>query len=246
MITKIRNLIKKLRKKAKPLYRSGWGLADNSSNNLQINVPNTAQWGTFQDNSIVISSGETTVDGVGGGTAVADTRVLKKPVEVVKELVSETPKMDMVDIGRQIKIVKRSIKILQEQYINPVDELEALTYLEARKSFKRYGKMFNWSVTNQELVDKLCKDYKIQLVSFNNFYKTVPNEALDELEKFNDAWEYVSEEKPDFKLITDQGGPEDVKDPILLAKSPFGRWYYILGAWDKEVEIVDDLIYKGK
>jgi len=243
VITKIRNLIRKLRKKAKPLFRSGWGLADNSSNNLRINVGSTEQWGTFQDNSIVIS-GETTVGG--GGTAVADKRVLKKPVEVVKELVSETPKMDLVDIGRQIKTVQRRIKILQEQDINPVDELEALTYLKARKSFKRYGKMFNWAVTNQELVDKLCKDYKVQLVSFNTFYKTVPNEALDELEKFNDAWEYVSEEKPDLKLITDQGGPEDVKDPILLAKSPFGRWYYILGAWDKEVEIVDDLIYKGK
>lgn len=26
----------------------------------------------------------------------------------------------------------------------------------------------------------------------------------------------------------DQGGKEQKKDPILLAKSPFGRWYYIL------------------
>jgi len=39
---------------------------------------------------------------------------------------------------------------------------------------------------------------------------------------------------------------ERKKDPILLASSPFGKWFYILGAWDKEVEIVDDLVYHNK
>ena len=47
-------------------------------------------------------------------------------------------------------------------------------------------------------------------------------------------------------LIIDDGGKETRKDPILLAKSPFGNWFYVLGAWDKEVQYIDDLIYYNK
>ena len=84
-------------------------------------------------------------------------------------------------------------------------------------------------------------------------------EAIDELEKFMKEYEKVSPgTKPVLKLIIDdipEKAPdgkvkgdsiERKKDPILLASSPFGRFFYILGAWDKEVEIVDDLIYHGK
>jgi hypothetical protein len=71
-------------------------------------------------------------------------------------------------------------------------------------------------------------------------------EAIDELEKFINSYNKVSNITPVLTLIIDEGGKEDKKDPILLAGSPFGKWYYLLGAWDKEVEFVDDLIYHGK
>jgi len=87
-------------------------------------------------------------------------------------------------------------------------------------------------------------------VSFRQYYSTIPKEAIDELEKFVHAYSKVSKLKPVLKLIIDDTpkSPErgKKKDPILLAGSPFGKWFYILGAWDKEVEIVDDLVYNNK
>jgi len=239
MLTKIRNIIRKLRKKSKNLYRSGWQTDHEVGNTM------------FQSTGsgvVHFDEAYTRDDNGSGGSQKSnvDTRVMKKPVEIVGEIVGEQPKMVLEDLGRQIKIVKRRISILEEQSINAVDEKEALGYLQARKKFKKYSSKFGWAITTQKKVDELCKKYKVMSVSFNNFYKNVPNEALDELEKFNDAWEYIKEELPTLSLIVDQGGKEDKKDPILLAKSPFGRWFYILGAWDKEVEIVDDLIYNGK
>ena len=82
----------------------------------------------------------------------------------------------------------------------------------------------------------------------------MPNEALDELEAYLDLYELYREDKPVFKLIIDDApdpvhdgrSQERKKDPILLASSPFGKWWHILGAWDKEVEYVDAIIYHGK
>jgi len=88
------------------------------------------------------------------------------------------------------------------------------------------------------------------MVDFSSYSKNIPMEAIDELEKFLKEYTKVTDEKdkPILRLIIDDvpESKERKKDPILLASSPFGRYYYILGAWDKHVEIVDDLIYHGK
>jgi len=83
--------------------------------------------------------------------------------------------------------------------------------------------------------------------SFSGYYKNVPNEALEQLEAYQKMWKkYRGEDTPEVGLVCDEGGKEQKKDPILYASSPFGNWYYVLGAWDKEVEYVDEIIYGGK
>ena len=127
------------------------------------------------------------------------------------------------------------------------DEREALRFLMARKKYLKNKELFPWPVATFPKIEALCKKYKVRTVDFDGFYKNIPMEAVDELELFSKAYHTVEKEyKPMLKLVIDDGGKEDKKDPILLASSPFGRWYYMLGAWDKEVQIVDDLIYKGK
>jgi hypothetical protein len=151
------------------------------------------------------------------------------------------------DLDTQIKIMKKRIRILEDQNVDLKDEEEALGYLMARKKYVKLQKAFKWEVTNQELIDNLCKKYKVKMVNFNSYVKVVPNEALDELEMFLEGCRAVSKKlTPTLKLIVDDGGKETRRDPILLASSPFGRWWYVLGAWDKEVEIVESLIYRGE
>lgn len=233
MFGALKKLIKNMRKKSRNAYISTFNTNPNTSYDVGVPVSNS---GFVQFTSNEYSKGEKN----------EDTREVKKPVEVVESIVIEQPVLDLNDLDKKIKVVRRRINVLTEQSCHLTDEREALGYLLARQKFKKYGAKFAWKVTTQEKINELLSKYKLMLVSFQGYAKNVPNEALDEIEQFAEAYGHITDEAPVLQLICDQGGPEQKKDPILLAKSPFGRWFYILGAWDKEVEYVDDLIYNGK
>jgi hypothetical protein len=59
----------------------------------------------------------------------------------------------------------------------------------------------------------------------------------EEFAKFSDKQLvfYVIAEAEDFEKA------DDKRDPILLVQSPFGFYYQILGAWDKEMLILHEL-----
>jgi len=174
-------------------------------------------------------------------------RIEKKPVEVVEEILQPIPQIDLSNIPEKKKIIKNRIRVLKEQLgMLCFDEKKALFYLESREKWNKVKTYFCWKTTTEEAIRKLCDTYKVKKVSFTSYYKNVPNEALDEIEKYLKAVQKVTDYKSELSLIIDDGGKEDRKDPILLAPSPFGNWYFVLGAWDKEVAIVDDLVYKGK
>jgi hypothetical protein len=151
-------------------------------------------------------------------------------------------------LDNKIALVEKRIRVLQEVGCNLSNENEALGFLKARKNYLKYKNTFAWETTSDELIEKLCKTYKVRMVEFSSYARNIPAEAIDELEKFNNAYEKVRDDMPILKLIIDDTveSKERKKDPILLASSPFGAWWYVLGAWDKEVEIIDDLIYHKK
>lgn len=222
-------LIKKLRgKKPKYLYRSGWNSDDGG------NQPR------YMIEEMVINNGPSYPK------QKEDTRIIAKPVDVYKEIISEEPHMNLKDLDKQLKAVQRRKDMLEELGIEAGMEYEAVEFLKARKLWTVNKDKFRWNIASFDGVKDLCKKYKLREVGFESFYRNVPMEAVDELEKFNNAYKKIRKDRPMLKLIIDDGGKETRKDPILLASSPFGRWWYILGAWDKEVEYVDDLIYRGK
>jgi len=177
-----------------------------------------------------------------------DKRKVAKPVDVFEEIISEKPKIDLHNLDKQIKIVKERKKVLQSHLRKNNFEHEemAISYLRARKKYTKYKDWFKWPVTTNDLIKKLCNKYKVRMVGIDSYYRNVPKEGVMEIERFGEAVRCVTNYNPQFKLIIDDGGKEERKDPILLGASPFGNWYYVLGAWDSEVEIVDRLIYGGK
>jgi hypothetical protein len=259
MLGALKALVKKLRSKSRDAYRSGWqdnmpNQIDSNSitNNVVYSSPTVTSWTSF---ATAQTGTGISIQGQGVTTPqppydtsekYGDKRIVKKPVEVVQEIVKEEPVLMLDGIEQQIKIVQKRIRILEEQNCGVNDEKEALGYLKARAKYKKSRKDFKWAISNNDMIEKLQKKYKVQLCSFASYVKCVPNEALDELEKYLNAYHKIRKDDPELKLITDYQGPEHRRDPILLARSPFGRWWYVLGAWDKEVEIVDDLIIKGK
>ena len=223
---KFRKLLNMLRN-SKQLFKSLWN--DNPQRTIELVDHGLWEWN-------------------GSSKKEKDKRIAKKPIEIFEEIVSEKPKINLNNLDGQIKLVKERIKVLSQHLrrVNLDQEEQALGYLKARKRYERFGNKFKWEITNKVLIDKLCKKYKVKLVDIHQYYRNIPKEGVDEIERFGEALEYINNCEPLFKLIIDDGGKETRKDPILLAASPFGNWYYILGAWDKEVEIVDKLIYKGK
>lgn len=176
----------------------------------------------------------------------SDKRKTAKPVDVFKQIIGKEPKMNLKNLDTEIGIVEKRAEFLKENFpdIGVSDEEVALKFLLARKKYDAAKDRFRWPITSQEKIDKLCSKYRLRIVSFTSFYKTVPDEGLDEMEDFMKAYQKVRKDEPFFQLIADETGEETKKaDPILLAGSPFGNWFYVLGAWDKEVEIVDQLVY---
>jgi len=180
-------------------------------------------------------------------TKKEDLRIEKKPVEVFKEILSEEPKLDLGSLDKKIQLVEKRISVLKDLLGQDIgDDIEALNFLKARQKLLKTKTEFKWATTNFKMIDDLTKKYKLRMVDFQSYAKNVPMEAVDELEKFLKQYKKVRDDNPILKLIIDEGGKETKKDPILLASSPFGKWFYVLGAWDKEVEVVDDLIYHSK
>ncbi len=178
--------------------------------------------------------------------AYVDARGEKKPVEVVSELLQPVPVISAVGIKEAQRSVRERRRHLVGLELPHRDEDEALRYLLAREKYPKVQHLFPWQVTTRNAIEALLSKYKLQEVGLTGYVKVVPTEALQEIQRFIAGCKLLDETPPVFTLIIDDGGKETTRDPILLAASPFGRWYYVLGAWDKEIEYVEELIYRGR
>ena len=117
MIKQLTRLIKKLRKKSKNAYESTWNVAGTGL------IGGGTGFVSFNNSVNPMTTGIMSPD------VVTDPRIVKKPVEVVDDIMIEQPVLDLENLDTKIKVVKRRIKVLQEQSVNLTDEREALFYL---------------------------------------------------------------------------------------------------------------------
>lgn len=209
----LERFLKRLRRKSKRLFRTGW------------NVQGEIQVSSFESF---------------GSSGSKDKRKEVKPKAVMKELLGEKAKIDLVNLDQKIKVIKKRANFMEDELeIGASDERKVLNWLEARKKYPKNGSLFCWKTTTQTKIDALLKKYKLSLGTISFYKRCIPEEAIDEMEKFTKACRKVTKTNPDIKIIADPD--ETKKDPIILGVSPFGNFFYVLGAWDKEVEIMDEL-----
>lgn len=222
-----KDLIKKLRKKQVLGWRSSWA----SGGFISIN--------DFSDSSSLI------VDGVAVGQKKEDKRKEVKPKDVVKEIYGKDPDLDFTNLDEKIKAIKkRRDFIVDDLGLVAEEENQALVWLMARKKGAKLSKEFVWPVTTQETVNQLLTKYKLTQATINQYHLALPEEAVDEMEKFTKLWKKVTKAKPEFVIIADIIKEKTKRrDPILLVTSPFGAYFFVLGAWDKEVEIMHELFF---
>lgn len=128
-----------------------------------------------------------------------------------------------------------------------VNEIASIVLrLENRKKYPEVKEVFEeFPYTTTTKINAVIKDndyLKIDLVE--QFIADMPKEAVDAMKRYSQACEKLCGKKAVFYIIADKKDfkkTDQRRDPILLAQSPFGHFWQILGAWDKEMMFLEEL-----
>jgi len=190
------------------------------------------------------------------GTTVAgatdqDLREEVEPVEVLR-LLEEPVKFSIEALDEKItKLEDHALLAAEANDSVPGDVYHAIQVLKARRRYNDVAHEICWPTTTQQRIDELCTKYKLRHGSAVMFLPGLPAQALREMSKYRRAvYDKVVKKgesldpRPDYSLIAkpQHFRTERKGDPILLAKSPFGEFFYVLCAWDEEVNIVEELL----
>ena len=121
-----------------------------------------------------------------------------------------------------------------------------ITRLENRKKYPEFKEFFDdFAYTTTTKIDALVKahDY-LQIGQVAQFLADMPNEAVKTMKDYDWNTDRLCGKKAVFYIIADKKDFKQTnsrRDPILLAQSPFGHFWQILGAWDKEMMFLEDL-----
>ena len=153
-------------------------------------------------------------------------------------------------INEQLKNFKDRLSVLklsEGDYRNGLIELASmLIRLENRKQYSKFKEFFDqYPYTTNAKIDESMKAHThLQLGLVQQFVPSLPKEAIDAMKEYNkqinklckkEGVFYIIAKKEDFQRTNKR------KDPILLAQSPFGHFWQIIGAWDEEMILLDEL-----
>lgn len=181
-----------------------------------------------------------------------DKRKKVNPIDVFKEVEIEDIEISFDNLEEKIKAVTERVGILKEHLDEDhfKDEYKTVFYLQNRLKYLKLKKKhpLDWAMTNHDAIADLCTRYKLRKVPLKQYYTLVPKAGIDEIAWYTKQYKAIVGDDPIFELIIKDDVKTEKKDrdPILLANSPLGNFYFVLGAWDDEVEIVDEIIYGNK
>lgn len=171
-------------------------------------------------------------------------KIAIKPVEVLKELERIPTPWSLNNIDDKIEILRHKADLLTQKYAKR--EVKCLIErLENRKQFHKQASFFNqFQNTNDEKIKALLDKYDLKMDTSELFIPAFPDDAIKTMVDYTKAVADICDKKPIFYVIAE---PKDFKknderlDPILLVQSPFGFYWQILGAWDKEMLLLSEM-----
>ena len=121
-----------------------------------------------------------------------------------------------------------------------------LIRLENRKKYSHFKSFFeNYAYTTTTKIDKLLKVHNyLKMGQVEQFLADMPKEAIREMKQYEKNTKKLCGKKPVFYIMANKKDFEKSqkrRDPILLAQSPFCHNWQILGAWDKEMLLLEEL-----
>ncbi|SRR5579885_510265 len=128
-----------------------------------------------------------------------------------------------------------------------VDEIGSMVIrLENRKKYPEVKEFFEqFPYTMSSRIDALVKAQDhLKLGKIAEFIADMPKDATDVMKRYNEHTKKVCDKQAVFYIIANKKDFERTsqrRDPILLAQSPFGHFWQILGAWDEEMLFLEQL-----
>lgn len=172
------------------------------------------------------------------------SKIKVKPVDVLKELEVVPNPFSLTLIDEKIEILKDKAKLIVQYYAKR--EVEGLIQrLDNRKKYNEHKGFFDgYQNTTDEKIDILLKKYDLVMKTSDIFVPEFPDDAIKSMKDYTEKMNLVCGKKPIFYVIAEPGDFKkayEKRDPILLVQSPFGFYWQILGAWDKEMLLLSEL-----
>ena len=173
-----------------------------------------------------------------------DERQEIKPITVMNELETVPTPFTCENLDKKIAVLKDKTKLVNQHFAK--EQLNGLIKrLQNRKKYKKYFKFYNkFPNTTDGNIDKLLEKYKLVMKESHIFVPVFPDDAIQVMKEYAEVTKKVSGEKPVFYVIAEHKDfvkKEEKLDPILLVQSPFGFFWQVLGAWDKEILLLHEL-----
>jgi hypothetical protein len=215
---------------------------------------NSFGWGEVASMNIPTAINEAVVKG-SKKVVVEEKKVVEKtPKEVygLKLLDDTTFKIntDSKYIEEQLQSFKDKLdlsKVSESDFTRGITEISSImSRLENRKKYGKFKDFFdNYAYTTSTKINELVKNHDyLKLGKSEQFIADFPKEAIAEMKSYTTTTKELCGKKPIFYVIANKKDfekSEKRRDPILLAQSPFGHFWQILGAWDEEMLFLEEL-----
>lgn len=155
-------------------------------------------------------------------------------------------------IDQQLSDFKDKLNLISaEEYDmrRGVKEISSMVIrLENRKKYPEMKDFFEqFAYTTSSKIDALLKNKdhdNLKMGQVAQFLADLPKEAVQAMKDYNKNCESLCGKQAVFYIIADRKDfqkSNSRRDPILLAQSPFGHVWQILGAWDEEMLFLEEL-----
>jgi hypothetical protein len=191
---------------------------------------------------------------------------LKKKETELKKSFAKTPKKifelkylnkkgfkintDSKYVDEQLSMFKDKLDLIKTAEFDMsrgVNEIASIVLrLENRKKYSEHKDFFEeFAYTTTDRINSVIKNNQnLKLGKVEQFIADMPKEASDVMKKYNEESKKLCGKQSVFYIIADKKDfqkSEKRRDPILLAQSPYAHVWQILGAWDEEMLLLEDL-----
>jgi len=183
--------------------------------------------------------------GVSDKMEEVEPKLKLKPIDVWKELETIPVPVTLENLDEKILVLKMKKEFIKQNRYAKKEVIDMVTRLENRKQYAEFKDFFEqYDCTTTDKINALVNKYELVLKTSDLFIPKFPKEAMEIMKAYKDNVKKLCKKSPIFYVIAEKKMFKDEEkrnDPILLVQSPFGIYWQILGAWDKELVLMDEL-----